>query len=58
MIFDPSAGNGSFFIAAHTLSELAFLMADLAALEGDDDMADAFWQAGALASTMTTNTLN
>jgi hypothetical protein len=45
--FDPRIGTGALLKAA-LLSELTFRVADAAAERGDDSMADAFWQMGAM----------
>jgi len=47
MLFDPSAGNASFLIAAAILAEVSFSIADTAAEQGDDTTADELWQTGA-----------
>ncbi len=47
--FDPSVGTGA------ALAEFYFNMADAAALIGEPDLADAFWQAGAAAAHPTSS---
>ena len=49
-MFDPSAGTGAFIVNRLVWSEISFRTADMMAEAGDDSMADAMWQLGAMMS--------